>query len=305
MRKNYLSTNIRPLDNEIVRCKQMGNIVELMYSNKVNVSNHIQKVDKDTYIDLKTGELKEFVHNENRASDYNSVRQSLSKLRDLINANVTDVTFCRWITLTYAENMTDTEILYIDFKNFIKRMRYAGYKFEYIVAMEPQSRGAWHAHLLMIFSDVAPFIANSDLAAFWGHGFVKIKKLDSIDNVGAYLTAYLGDLEMEDIDKNDIDLFSSSDFKVVEVFDDDSMQTKRFIKGGRLHMYPSGFNLFRSSRGVKRPTMQYMTSDKSDKLIDGLDVTYESTVVLSDKETDFHRIINYRYFNKLRTDKNV
>ena len=103
----------------------------------------------------------------------------------------------RWITLTYAENMTDTDRLYFDFKDFNKRFQYYckinGYsKPEYIVMMEPQGRGAWHCHLLYIWDCKAPYVANKTLRDLWGHGFVKIKKLDNCDNVGAYLTAYLG-----------------------------------------------------------------------------------------------------------------
>lgn len=52
--------------------------------------------------------------------------------------------------------------------------------------MEPQGRGAWHCHLLYIFDLVkAPYIANKTLSDLWGHGFVKISKLDNVDNVGA------------------------------------------------------------------------------------------------------------------------
>lgn len=57
------------------------------------------------------------------------------------------------------------------------RFRYRGYSFEYIVAMEPQNRGAWHAHLILIFNGKAPFIPNDEISALWGQGFVKTKGL--------------------------------------------------------------------------------------------------------------------------------
>ena len=197
-----LEKNVRPTDYQEVRVKEMGNVIEIMYSDKKNHKIFIKKISDTEYIDLRTGEVKQCNKIDNRAGNLNSVRQSLSRLRDLLNTNITDVSRCRWITLTYAENMTNSKRLYEDFKNFNKRMRYAlskdGYKYEYIVCMEPQGRGAWHAHLVMIFEGQAPYIENKVMSSIWGHGFVKIKKLEDVDNVGAYLTAYLGDMDISD-----------------------------------------------------------------------------------------------------------
>ena len=69
------------------------------------------------------------------------------------------------------------------------------YKIEYIVACEPQSRGAWHMHLIIIFDRLAPFIPNATIETLWEQGFTKTTRLENIDNIGAYLTAYLGDME--------------------------------------------------------------------------------------------------------------
>ncbi|PBH18006.1 hypothetical protein BGV21_21115, partial [Clostridioides difficile] len=121
------------------------------------------------------------------------VRASLRRLRDYLNTNITDVSHCKWITLTYSENMTDTKRLYDDFVKFNKRLKYYINKeldltYEYIVAMEPQGRGALHCHMAMIFETDAPFIPNSKMSELWKQGFTVTKKLDDVDNVGAYLT---------------------------------------------------------------------------------------------------------------------
>ena len=39
-------------------------------------------------------------------------------------------------------------------------------------------------------------------------------------------------------------------------------QKKAIVKGARLHLYHSGFNLYRCSRGVKRPEVEEMTEGK-------------------------------------------
>lgn len=109
----------KPLSLEEVRVKETGNIIELMHMTCKNRRCHIQKLDDEQYLDLKTGEVKKFLHMENRADDLNGVRVSLARLRDYLNTNITDVTRCRWVTLTYAQPdgkpMTDTIRLYKDF----------------------------------------------------------------------------------------------------------------------------------------------------------------------------------------------
>lgn len=277
-----------------VRVKEMGNIIELMYMERSNSECVIKKLDKDHYCDIRTGEVKEYVHNENRASDLNSVRCSLTRLRDYINTNITNPTYCKWITLTYAENMTDTTRLYDDFRKFIQRAKYKLGKFEYIVAMEPQGRGAWHGHLLMIFDKKAPYIDNNTLLQpIWGHGFTKTKKVDNIDNVGAYLTAYMADMELSEAIHNDT---LTGNMEITEK-DVDGIK-KKFVKGARMSLYPTGFNLYRVSRGIKKPKIDYMYEENAQKKVSSAKLTYEKTIGI--ETDDFTNTINYRQYNKIR-----
>lgn len=298
-----LETNVRPTDYQEVRVKEMGNVIEIMYSDRKNNKIFIKKISDTEYIDLRTGEVKQCNKIDNRAGNLNSVRQSLSRLRDLLNTNITDVSKCRWVTLTYAENMTDSKRLYEDFKNFNKRMRYAlskdGYNYEYIVCMEPQGRGAWHAHLVMIFEGQAPYIQNKVMSSIWGHGFVKIKKLENVDNVGAYLTAYLGDMDISDahnLSNEELNGMRSFGLKEVEV---DGIK-KSILKGARLHMYPPKFNLYRFSKGIKKPIVNYETEKKAQKKVSAGTLTFEKTIKLTDADSQFNNTINYRHYNLIR-----
>ena len=295
-----LEKNVRPTDYQEVRVKEMGNIIELMYSDRKNHKIFIKKISDTEYIDLRTGEVKQCNKIDNRAGNLNSVRQSLSRLRDLLNTNITDVSKCRWVTLTYAENMTNPKKLYEDFKKFNMRMRYKGYEYEYIVCMEPQGRGAWHAHLVMIFKGQAPYIENELLSSVWGHGFVKIKKLDNVDNVGAYLTAYLGDMDISDahnLSDEELNDMRSFGLKEVEV---DGIK-KSILKGARLHMYPPKFNLYRFSKGIKKPIVNYETEKKAQKKVSAGTLTFEKTIKLTDSDSQFNNTINYRHYNLVRT----
>ena len=292
--------DVRPDTPETqVTVKRCGQIIEIRYLRSSPVAV-IEKVSAELYVDKRTGEVKEFCHSENRAESKASVAQSLRKLRDLINANLTDPETALWVTLTSAENMRDTKRLYEDFRRFWQRLRYYLDKqghppAEYIIAAEPQARGAWHLHCLFLFTEKAPFIPNSDMARIWGHGFTKTKSLKGIDNPGLYLTAYLGDMELSEALRA-----GSPRGKITEASTIDEQgkrQKKAVIKGARLRLYPPGFNLYRTSRGVKRPEIWQTTEAEAQKMIHGTPLTYEKTIAVTDEAGNVKNIINYRQYN--------
>ena len=258
----------------------------------------------EQFVVCSTGEIKDVEHHNTRKDNKKGLYKTFANARAVINANVTDVSKVRWCTLTYAENMTDPKRLYTDFEKFNKRFQYyckqKGYsKPEYIVMMEPQGRGAWHAHLLYIWDDMqAPYIPNEEFRELWGHGFVRIKKLDNVDNVGAYLTAYLGDME---IDEMDISKAVGKQCKVVEVEDEDGKKVKKaIVKGARLDLYPANFNMLRCSRGVKRPVAEMMSQEEANKKVSAATKTFESAIKLVDNENDFETVIIREQYNKVR-----
>ena len=294
-----------PLDR-ICRVTEMGNITEIMSSEHRSFRGYVLKVDKDHFIDLRTGEYREFEHTENRSQSTQTVAKSLKNGRDLLNANITDVSHCRWVTLTYAENMTNPKKLYFDFKNCVKRLHIEFGDFEYIVFAEPQGRGAWHLHCVFIFGGKAPFMANEIVSQCWKQGFVTVKRLDNVDNVGAYLTAYLGDMELSEVNENDE--FKKNPFllvgrsvKEVEFEDENGIkQTKRFVKGARLDMYPPGFRIYRYSKGIKKPTVSLMSYKSAKEKVRSDKQTFSKTVSLKDDVSDFENTLTYEYYNKVR-----
>lgn len=291
--------------NLMVKVTEMGNVVEIQYMSHRNTKQTIQMLEGgEQFVICSTGEIKDVEHHKTRKDNRKGLYRTFANARAVINANVTDVSKVRWCTLTYAENMTDPKRLYTDFEKFNKRFQYycnqKGYsKPEYIVMMEPQGRGAWHAHLLYIWQDMkAPYIPNEVFRNLWRHGFVRIKKLDNVDNVGAYLTAYLGDMEINEMDATKV---SGKKCKVVEVEDENGKKvSKAIIKGGRLDLYPANFNMLRCSRGVKRPVEEMMCQDQASKKVLGATKTFESAVKLTDIENDFETVIIREQYNKVR-----
>lgn len=297
--------NHRPLGMERVKVKETGNITEIMYQTNSNTSIKIKKIDKDHYLDLETGEIKEFKHMENRTDDLNNLRVSMGNLRDLINTNVVNPRHCKWVTLTYAENMKDQNKLHNDFKMFNTYFKRKGYQYEYIAVAEPQGRGAWHLHVLFIFDHVVEYIPNDLIAGCWRQGFTSTKRVDDVDNVGAYLTAYLGDIPLDEYEslRAEGTAFTGATHEIKEC-DVDGV-SKRMVKGARLHLYPPGFNLYRCSRGVKRPIIQYMKEEKAQKKISSAKLTFEYTLTIFDEERDFEKTINKRYYNKSINNDNI
>lgn len=285
--------DIRPKAKDIVTLKKAGSVTEIRYM-RSQAGTPIQKIDANHGVDLRTGEIIEYRHNISRIEDKASVRQSLKRLRDIINANLENPENALWLTLTYRENMTDSQQLYKNFHAFRKRFnrylkKHSFPKTEYIAAAEPQGRGAWHLHCLFLFEQKAPYIPNTEIARLWSHGFTKTKSLKGITNPGLYLTAYLGDMEVTEA----IQAGTLQDGKLAEISD----KSKAVIKGARLKLYPKGFNLYRCSRGVKRPEVWKTTEEKAQAEISGMELIYEKTVSLTDVSGTLRNIINYRTYS--------
>lgn len=279
---------IKPTD--IVTVTKMNHLTEIQYLEKMNFETHIRKLSKETYVDLITGEVKEFKLNENRSENKNSLQRTFKKLRYLINNNFVGLKDELFITLTYAENMTDHKKLGKDFNQFSKRLKRRYPNLEYIRVSEPQERGAWHLHVLL--KNVS-FISNKELSEVWGHGFVRVNKISDIDNIGAYLTAYLINIPVEEYT-------GKENLPVEEVLVDN--ESKKIVKGGRLHLYPSGMNFFAKSKGMKYPKRERMKYGKIKKDQLGRLVYVKNKLIESD---DFNNSLRIEHYNQKRNTREL
>lgn len=121
-------------------------------------------------------------------------------------ARIIDTNFdkqTKFLTLTFKENVTDIDYTNSEFKKFIKRLNYQLYKtkksqIHYIATWEKQKRGAIHYHIILFNF---PYIPHQKLFELWGHGAVRINKIDvdSIENRGRYVSKYFDkDLELKE-----------------------------------------------------------------------------------------------------------
>lgn len=241
----------RPINEyDEVKAYFYGSTIEL--TNGVGPKEPRTKVIKGhRYVVLETGEIKNMnQESEKRTDNLDSVRRTMKRLRRLIGANFVSNEINRkdqlWITLTYREDVNATdknspEIVYKDFKRFIRKLREKyNPTIEYIAVLEPQASGRWHLHVLMkTMNNSKLYIPNSDIENLWGKGFTSTKRLKNSDNVSAYVMAYVSNVE--------IDLKSSDKGKA---------NSKKVIKGGRLSFYPKGIRIYRRSRNLVDPKIQ-------------------------------------------------
>lgn len=265
-----------------------GNFLELTTAgNNVNV---VKRIDKDHYINLATNEVKEYIHNNERAGDLKSLQRTFTKIRRIVLSNFSAGDM--WLTLTYAQDdhkpVRDTKKVYRDFQKFWRKFKTKyGPDVEYFVVLEPQASGSWHLHcLIKSLSSRLPFIDNNGIIApMWGQGFTKMKRLKSSDNVAAYLTAYLSNV-------------------AVDVEETDGKTEKRIVKGARLHYYPSGTNIYRRSRGIKNPIR--LQGSKAEILqINNLPLDAEADFSKYKKYQNNGRNFSYKieFFNNVNSDE--
>jgi len=263
--------------NSMVKFVSCGDIKKVVYSSIVshNLKNY-KKISGNKMLDLRTGEVIKCKISGSREDNIISLRKTISRLRDLINCNFFGVDNELFITLTYKENMTDYKRLYKDFDIFYKKLKYRfkDIEFCYISVIEPQQRGAWHIHLLLkaLNRDYLFIDNDSVIGELWGHGFTKTKRLNGVDNVGAYLSAYLTDL-----------------------FDEKGKK-----KGARLYLYPVGINIYRCSRNCKRPVEKQVIYDE---LVDYSNFkTFEVSYEVFDEDENCCNIIKKEFYNLRRPE---
>lgn len=132
-------------------------------------------------LDYETGELIPKKINSRARSNI----RARNELRRLALANFSNKS--KFITLTFKENMTDLVESNKLFKAFIRVLRKKQADLKYIAVIEFQKRGAIHYHVLCNLK----YVRAKTLEEMWGQGFIKINRIDHVDNIGAYVIKYM------------------------------------------------------------------------------------------------------------------
>lgn len=296
MNKNFKVTakainNFTPDDNAITHVCISGNVTELRAMDRsYNNLRHIKRINQNEYYDTRTGEVKEYQHREqNRTRNMN---RSFERLRQLINTNFTGEINERHITLTYAEKMTDYDKASMDFKRFWEKIHYHYLDLEFIRIIEPQQTGSWHIHVLLKSKKYGNLsIPLEQIETLWGHGFVRKTTTLGCDNVGAYFTALLKNLDVFEDDTKDV------------------TDKQYIVKNARLRFYPPNKRFYGYSKGIVQPTRFKTTYKEALKFVNEKNLTYSSAteIILTyenpEENVTVNRIARYQ-FNKKRIKYN-
>ena len=286
-------------NSDWVRMRNMQGIIEIQYMQKKNNDCPIQILPGKRYALKETGEIFNFKENQDksRMNSYKSLRRTFKNLRYLINNNFIGARNELFLTLTYGADkgkrltFDDSKQFYIDFKIFIKEMRRKFGKLEYINVVEPHEDGHIHAHVLVKFLDIKTvFIDSKLIEKIWGRGFVKVSSLKDVDNIGAYVSAYLSDVELTEQTAMDV-VKSNENPEIKEV------NGKKYIKGGRLKYYPAEFNLYRASRGIIKPDIVEGISEEIKKEAGILGEEPDFRKKYDIEIDEFKNTIIYEHFN--------
>lgn len=284
--------------------KKTGDVMTISeYSRPANGNATIIKLSADEYMHVETGEVRQYERKaETRDESIQSLRRTMSHVRDLVNSNVRNANImnCLWLTYTYADRsvkgeagavrvLHDWDIYWKRFRRYCSRR---GLTIpEYISIVEPHGDGVFHLHAILIWKHKRPFIPNADMAELWGQGFTKTMSM-SRNNLGQYLSAYLTDIPVDEMSEAELSDVKDSDIVTKEV----AGKSKRFVKGGRLHFYPSGMNLVRHSRGIVYPETYDVSIAEMERLQDQGQMKYEYSFKYVDDKTGFEIVVTRRIY---------
>lgn len=177
-----------------------GHIIEVWhYEHDIQVG---KRQPKEPLYDLETGEIIVVSRKEKTLEQVrlDNCRRSRNELRRLISANFSERS--KFLTVTFRDgavkDVHDVEECNKQFGLFIKRLKYeTGEDLKYAAVIEFQDkygRGAVHYHVICDLK----YIPYERLLEIWGLGGVWINQINHVDNVGAYVTAYMTKDNLDD-----------------------------------------------------------------------------------------------------------
>lgn len=176
--------------------KQLSNPVVSSYFEKITVAGNIITVRRYEHLNVLGGGAVERPENGEGACKDENYKKTQKKRREAVR-NLCTSNFdnqSKFVTLTFRDGLPfdikNVKACNVEFNKFIKRLKYRHPELKYLAVIEFQDkngRGAVHYHVLCNL----PYVKKSELAAIWGLGFVKINRIENVDNVGAYVSKYM------------------------------------------------------------------------------------------------------------------
>ena len=235
-------------DNDFVKIKKVKDTITISNSNQLNHRPTLKRIGNHRHINLRTGEVVEETKKEKRGDYIPSLLISNLRLQDIIKENAVDNNKIILLTLTYEEKTLDIKRINEDFKSFIKYLRKNVVEFgaiEYINTLELYAdKKGYHIHAILFFNESTKsvFIPIETLSKAWKLGHLKPKSPTRDKEICFYLTPHLSN----------------------EVSDKSSHMHKKALLQMEL---PAGVNLYRCSKGIKKPVIYTDTYENIQKYL--------------------------------------
>lgn len=148
--------------------------------------------------------------------------RAFNKIRRLIFENFG--VGCKFLTLTFSRqagfDIRDLKVCNIKLSEFVKRLRVLWPNMKYLAKPEFQRSGAVHYHLIL---DIG-YMAKKILADLWGHGFIDIRRVNSKEQIGPYISKYLGKDLCDERFKGHRSYFYSNNLEKIRKYHFDKVQ---------------------------------------------------------------------------------
>lgn len=230
-------------DDENVKVNIFLNANRVEIRNSSNQSNNLlkfKKIKDNKFVDIETGEIRQYKINEHKSEE--SLKKSLKKAKLILQNNFFGRKNELFITLTYADLTYDIDAINRDFKNFWKKLKRRNKNLEYFYVIEFQNRNCAHMHLLIKdMSGKSLFIEEQEIRKLWGKGYIFVEKTNK---------RIIEEYFYFDYSKSNIE--NLIDYMVKE-------ETKEMI--------PSNKKVYSKSRGIVAPKTVTMKSGEAEKML--------------------------------------
>lgn len=244
-----------------VKVIEYGSTVEIVTSlnwSKNNGLSKIRKLSANEYLNVETGEIKQYKKNENRLQpmSVSKFNASVRELKRLIIGNFSDNEGL-FITLAYDYHMPDYTIAQNDYTKFYDKLKYyckthlGIEKLLFIKVVEPKASGSWHFHILLKSQDGKPLEISEDwLRKKWKQNSVSVKPITNVKGLALYLgrstkSSNICDCEYYEEDEDGISIISGK-------YDPE-----------RRKCYKSHMKLYSASQELSRPTEDTMSQEEA------------------------------------------
>lgn len=252
---------------------EISNEIEVKHTTaKGNGLRKFKKLDKYTYVNTETGEIKNYKLSKEKK--IKNMRRALKKLKSIIRNNFYGKRNEIFVTMTTEKVETSFENIVQKFKKFWRKLlnKNKDKKLEYIYVVELQEkRNSWHIHTLIKDTENRNlFIENEEIKELWGEGFTKTTRV---------VRGRTNNKTKENIIRDEV-----KEYGIENLIDYMAkVRTKEKIENGK--------RLYYCSRGIKQPLVEKLVYEEiEEQLKDNYILDKEDTLLVKDSKTN--NIIN-------------